>query len=124
MDVLIVERDDLLGSTIADVLGDEGISAVVLSDEEALALPPGNCPRLIITDMNRGHSENLLGLYVVSAVRGKWPELPVVYLAALWPARLPPQALAESERFLPKPVGVTTMTRTVRELLHSGTCHQ
>jgi DNA-binding response OmpR family regulator len=62
MDVLIMERDDLLASTIADVLDDEGISAVVLSDEEALALPPGDPPRVVVTDMNRGHSENLLAV--------------------------------------------------------------
>jgi hypothetical protein len=39
MDVLIVERDELLGTVLADALAEDGISAAVVPDEEALALP-------------------------------------------------------------------------------------
>ena len=124
MDVFIVERDELVGSMLTDVLDGEGISAAVLSDEEALKLPPEDAPRVVITGMNRTHDEDLTGLKLVSAMRRKWPQFCAIYLAALWPARLPRRALAPGERFLSKPVRLTAMIRTVRELLNSGICRQ
>ena len=122
--MLIVERDELVGSMLTDVLDGEGISAAVLSDEEALKLPPEDAPRVVITGMNRTHDEDLTGLKLVSAMRRKWPHVCAIYLAALWPARLPRRALAAGERFLAKPVRLTTMIRVVRELLDSGICRQ
>ena len=124
MDVLIVERDELVGSMLTDALDGEGISAAVLSDEEALKLPPEDAPRVVITGMNRTHDEDLTGLKLVSAMRRKWPQVCAIYLAALWPARLPRRALAAGERFLAKPVRLTAMIRVVRELLDSGICRQ
>jgi hypothetical protein len=41
MDVLIIERDEQMGSVLADTLDSEGISFAVASDEEALNLPSG-----------------------------------------------------------------------------------
>jgi DNA-binding response OmpR family regulator len=124
MDVLIIERDQLVGSMLADTLVAEGISAVVLADEEALRLPPDQSPQLVITGLNRTHNEDLTGLRVVAVLRRKWPQLCVVYLAALWPARLSRQALMASERFLSKPVRLAAITHMVRELLASGQCRQ
>jgi CheY-like chemotaxis protein len=122
MDVLIVERDELMGSMLADTLGEDGISAAVTSDDKALTLP--DVPQVVVTGINRGHTEDLKGLQVVSAMRRKWPQLCVVYLAALWPARLRHEMLSARERFLTKPVGAAQLTRTVRELLTSGLCSQ
>ena len=124
MDVLIVERDELVGSMLSDVLADDGIAAAVMPDEQALALPPDNAPLVVITGMNRGHSEDLTGLKLAGAMRKKWPTLGVVYLAALWPVRLHRCALAARDRFLAKPVAVTDMVRTVRELIAVGICRQ
>jgi DNA-binding response OmpR family regulator len=122
MDVLIVERDKLVGSMLADTLDAEGVSAVVLPDEEALKLPPAEAPRLIITGINRGHNEDLSGLNLVSTLRRKWPQLSALYLAALWPVRLRREKLAARERFLTKPMRLAQMNRTVRELLASSLC--
>jgi len=122
--VLIVERDELIGSMLTDALDGEGISVAVLPDEDALKLPPDEAPLLLITGMNRTHSEDLTGLKLVSAMRRKWPQVCAIYLAALWPARLPRQALAAGERFLAKPVRLTAMIHAVRELLASGICRQ
>jgi len=122
MDVLIVERDKLVGSMLADTLDAEGVSAVVLPDEEALKLPPAEAPRLIITGINRGHNEDLSGLNLVSTLRRKWPQLAALYLAALWPVRLRREKLAARERFLTKPMRLAQMNRTVRELLASSLC--
>jgi DNA-binding response OmpR family regulator len=122
MDVLIVERDKLVGSMLADTLDAEGVSAVVLPDEEALKLSPAEAPRLIITGINRGHNEDLSGLNLVSTLRRKWPQLSALYLAALWPVRLRREKLAARERFLTKPMRLAQMNRTVRELLASSLC--
>src|SRR5271156_5848676 len=102
MDVLIVEHDELMGSILADTMDGAGIPFAVASDEEALKLPPDDAPRVEITGLNRGHAEDLTGLALVAAMRRKWPQLCVVYLAALWPAH-PRRELAAGERFLAKP---------------------
>jgi CheY-like chemotaxis protein len=123
MDVLIVERDELMGSLLVETLVIEGLSATVASDEEALMLRDDG-PQMVITDMNRGHNEDLRGRALVATIRGKWPGVCAIYLAALWPAHLPRRALAAGERFLNKPVRLETMIRTVRELLNAGICRQ
>jgi DNA-binding response OmpR family regulator len=122
MDVLIIERDELMGSVLADALDAEDIAVAVASDEEALKLPPNDAPQVVITGINRGHDEDLTGLEVVAAMRRKWPQLCAVYLAALWPVRLRRETLAAGERFLAKPVCLAQVTRTVQELLASGLC--
>ena len=121
MDVLIVERDELMGSILADAMDGEGIPFVVASDEEAMKLPPDDAPRVMITGLNRGHYEDLTGLELVADMRRKWPQLCVVYLASLWPVH-PRRELAAGERFLTKPVRLTQVTDAVRELLGSGLC--
>jgi DNA-binding response OmpR family regulator len=122
MDVLIIERDELMGSVLADALDAEDIAIAVASDEEALKLPPNDALQVVITGINRGHDEDLTGLEVVAAMRRKWPQLCAVYLAALWPVRLRRETLAAGERFLAKPVRLAQVTRTVQELLASGLC--
>jgi DNA-binding response OmpR family regulator len=124
MEVLIVERDELVGSMLADTLDAEGIAVVLASDEEAMRLPPDDAPQVVITGINRGHNENLRGLDVVSAMRRKWPQLCAIYLAALWPAHLRREVLGARERFLTKPVRLVQLTRIVRELLDSRLCGQ
>ena len=122
MDVLIVERDELIAATLADALADGGIAAGVATDDEALALMPAASPHVVITGMNRTHHEDLAGQDVDRTLRRKWPALCVVYLAALWPALLQRSALAAGERFLSKPVALTKIIRTVQELLAAGIC--
>jgi DNA-binding response OmpR family regulator len=124
MDVLIVERDELIGSILTDALVGEGISAVVATDEQALMLLPDDAPQVVITGMNRGHKEDLGGLTLVAAMRHKWPGVCAIYLATLWPAHLARRSLAAGERFLTKPVHLGAMVQMVRELLKSGLCRQ
>jgi DNA-binding response OmpR family regulator len=124
MDVFIVERDELLGNVLAEALAEDGISAAVVPDEKALALPPDQAPIVVITGMNRGHNEDLAGLKVARCMRKKWPTLCIVYLASLWPARLARDVLTAGDRFLTKPFSPTQMVRTVRQLMASGVCRQ
>jgi DNA-binding response OmpR family regulator len=124
MDVLIVERDELARSLLADALDAEGISAAVASDEEALTLPMDEAPQVVITGINRSYNEDLGGLKMVAAMRRKWPQLCTLFLAALWPADLHRDTLTARERFLTKPFLLAQMTSTVRELLDSGLCRR
>ena len=121
MDVLIIERDELLGSMLADTMDGEDIPFTVASDEEALKLPPDEAPRVVITGLNRGHNEDLAGLELVAIMRRKWPQFCVVYLASVWPTHSHHE-LAADERFLAKPVHLRQMSDTVRELLGSDLC--
>jgi DNA-binding response OmpR family regulator len=117
MDVLIVERGELVAALLADALNEEGIMAAVASDDEVLQLRPDDTPRVVITGINRGHSEDMIGLEVVAGMRRKWSQLGALYLAALWPLRLRHEMLAYRDRFLTKPVCLTQLIRTLRELL-------
>lgn len=117
MDVLIVERDGLIAEVIADALVDDGITAAVVSHEQrALAIPVQEAPRVAIIRMNRS-GEDMQGLSAACMLRAQWPALAVIFMAALWPARLFRNALAGRDRFLTKPVRLARLTHTVRELL-------
>jgi DNA-binding response OmpR family regulator len=123
MDVLVIERDELVGDMLAETLDVEGISTQVTSDDEAFRLPVENAPQLVITGINRGHDEDLRGLKLMSAMRRKWPQICVIYLSALWPVCLRHEMLGARGRFLTKPVRLPQLVRTVRELLQSSMCH-
>jgi hypothetical protein len=57
------------------------------------------------------------GWAAARTLRARWPAVGVVFMAALWPARLCRNALSVRDRFLTKPMRMDTMTRAVRELL-------
>jgi hypothetical protein len=54
MDVLIVEKNDLLAEVLADAVADDGIeAAVVADDEEALRACQPDLPQVVVTGINR-----------------------------------------------------------------------
>ena len=117
MDVLIVERDELIAAVLSDALSADGISvAVVPSEEEAMRTCRDGSPRVVITGINR-RCEDMKGLYFARAMRVRCPWLAVVFMAALWPVKLHRCSLGIRERFLTKPVAMLKLVRTVRELL-------
>ena len=117
MDVLIVERDELIAEVLSDALSADGISvAIVQNEEEAMRTCRDGSPRVVITGINR-RSEDMKGLYFARAMRVRCPRLAVVFMAALWPVKLHRCALGIRERFLTKPVAMVKLVRIVRELL-------
>jgi DNA-binding response OmpR family regulator len=117
MDVLIVERDELIADVLAAALAEDGIAAATVPDEnEAIDTCRAEAPRIVITSINR-RGEDLRGIQIVHALRVRWPWLAAIYLAALWPVRLRRGALDRRERFLAKPVAMTVFVDNVRELL-------
>jgi DNA-binding response OmpR family regulator len=111
---------------LTDALAEDGITAAVMPDDEALVLPSEPAPIVVITGMNRDHNEDLAGLKVATCMRKKWkwPTLCIVFLASLWPFRLARNVLTAGDRFLAKPFAPTQMVRTVRQLMASGVCRQ
>ena len=117
MDVLIVERDHMVAEVLADALADVGITADITADEDqAIAACQDSGARVVITGINR-RGEDIKGMQFGRAMRARCPFLSVVYLAALWPVALSRRALDARERFLSKPVHVSKLVGTVRELL-------
>lgn len=117
MDVLIVERDDLIAEVIAGALAEDGISAAVVpTEQDATRIAQDDSPRVIITGMNR-RLEDMAGMEAARSLCSRWSCPGIIYMAALWPARLRREALTARERFLPKPVSMSEMIQTVRELL-------
>jgi DNA-binding NtrC family response regulator len=120
MDVIIVERNELLATVLADALADEGIdAAVVPDDEEALAACQPDMPQVVVTGINR-RRDDMRGLQFGRAIRNRCPLLAIIYMAALWPAQL---VLDKRERFLAKPMVMAALIRTVRELLPLRRCN-
>ena len=103
MNVLVVERDALLATVLTDALADDGIEAVVVSDdEEALEACQPDMPQVVVTGINRG-GDDLRGLKFGRAIRNRCPLLGVIYMAALWPVQV---TLNARERFLSKPMAM------------------
>ena len=107
MNVLIVERDELVAEVLATALEEEGIEvAIVDDDKKALETCEPEAPQ-----------EDMAGLVLVHAMRRRCPLLRVIYMAAIWPAQLHRCALGVRDRFVSKPVPLSKLVRTVRELL-------
>jgi DNA-binding response OmpR family regulator len=66
--------------------------------------------------MNRS-AEDMKGMDTARRLCSRWRCVGIIYMAALWPVCLRQEALMVTERFLAKPVSMTKITGTVRELL-------
>ena len=119
MDVLILERDELVAEIVVDVLENDGLTAAIMrTDHAAKTAYFPEAPRVVVTSINRC-GEDLKGMETARELRSRWRSLAIIYLAALWPARLHRQALSTRERFLPKPVSIDRLTDAVRDLLRT-----
>lgn len=117
MDVLIVERDPMVAEVLADALADVGITTdITAHEDQAIAGCRDSEARVVITGINR-HGEDIKGMQFGRAMRDRCPFLSVVYLAAPWPVKLSRRALDRRERFLAKPVHMSELVNTVRELI-------
>ena len=73
MDVLIVERDELIAEVLSDALSADGISvAIVQNEEEAMRTCRDGSPRVVITGINR-RSEVYEGAILRSRDAGPLP---------------------------------------------------
>jgi DNA-binding response OmpR family regulator len=117
MNVLLIERDELIAELLATALAEEGIEAAILDDDrQALQLCEPNVPQVVITSINR-LGEDMAGWRLVQTMRRRCPLVGAIYMAAVWPSRLCRCALGLRERFLPKTFPLRQLMGKVRELL-------
>jgi DNA-binding response OmpR family regulator len=117
MKVMIVEKNDLLAEVFVTALAEEGIqSEVIVNDDAAIAACKQDEPQVVITGINRAQ-EDMRGWRMARKMRRRCPRVAVLFMAALWPARM--RALGCRERFLLKPVALEKFVKTVQELLPS-----
>jgi DNA-binding response OmpR family regulator len=116
MKVLLVEDDELVRSTLVDMLVDAGFEVTeAASPEEALdgdgATEP---PSILITDIDLGSSLN--GFDVAAAAHRLWPAVSVLYISGL-PSARKEQELSPRGGYLSKPFSGKSLLQTINELL-------
>jgi CheY-like chemotaxis protein len=118
-DVLIVDDDDLVRATLASVLEDEGWTVrEARGPSEALKACTGaeRC-RLLLTDINLGMVQD--GFDVAAMLRQRFPDLPVVFITGR-PWVYENRRFGSLDRALSKPLTMSMLAETVRELMRAG----
>jgi DNA-binding NtrC family response regulator len=116
VDVLLVEDDELIRDILGEALNEAGLDTVRSPNAEtALALMDGDCPRVMVTDINLGAGMD--GLALGRAARLRFPELPIVYISGRYAGV---SGLRKDERFLPKPFPASALLRTIAEFGTAG----
>ena len=116
MKVLLVEDDELVRTTLVDMLIDAGFEVTeAASPEEALdgdgAIEP---PTVLITDIDLGSSLN--GFDVAAAAHRLWPAVSVLYISGL-PFTRKGQELGPRHSYLSKPFSGNSLLKAINELL-------
>ena len=114
-DILVVDDDELVRSTLSSILEMEGwcIREAGSPDEATVVTENENC-RMLVTDINLGTPQD--GFDVAAQLRSRSPGLPVVYVSGR-PWLFNGRQMNPDERTLAKPFRAEELTRTVRELL-------
>jgi DNA-binding response OmpR family regulator len=118
MKVLLVEDDELVRTTLVDMLVDAGFEVTeAASPEEAIGENgAAEQPTVLITDINLGSSLN--GFDVAAAAHRLWPAVSVLYISGL-PFTPKGQELDPRDRYLSKPFSGNSLLRAISELLHA-----
>jgi CheY-like chemotaxis protein len=116
-DVLVVEATPLVRAMITDTLQDAGLGVLeAASAEAALAAldETARPPQVLVTAiaLSRG---GMNGTEIAAALRCRWPDLGVIYLAE-HRMGLSDDALSARERCLTKPFEPAQLARSVCEL--------
>ncbi|MGH7155758.1 MAG: response regulator [Acetobacteraceae bacterium] len=102
MQVLLVEDQDSVRETLAELLADAGLDVgEAASGEQALDMvAAGGPPDVVVTDLDLG--SGLSGLVLGERLAATWPEIGVVYITGR-PWLIQDHRLGPRERFLQKP---------------------
>jgi CheY-like chemotaxis protein len=119
MQVLLIEDDALLRSTLADTLGAEGIdvSGLANAEDALILLGAGQVPDVLVADIDLG--DGLNGYDLADVARSRHPDIEVILISGMTPdACLRP--LRHHERFLRKPFSPATLAAAIREIASAG----
>ena len=113
MQVLLIDDDQQVRTTLMETLADEGLDVDGLANaEDALVLlGAGQVPDVLVTDIDLG--PGLGGIDLADMARAKHPEVEVVFISGTSsnPGGRP---LREHERFLRKPVTASSLAEVIR----------
>jgi DNA-binding response OmpR family regulator len=113
--VLLVEDDELVRSSVAEVLSDAGLGvAERTTGEEALsAMTEADCPSVLLTDINLG--PGIDGFELGTRARNCWPGVGIIYMTGQ-PWRLAGHDLGPHDRFLAKPFRANALFKAIHDL--------
>jgi CheY-like chemotaxis protein len=114
MRVLLIEDDDLIRSTLAETLSDEGIEVDGLANaEDALVLlGAGQVPDVLVTDINLG--PGIDGVDLADMARARHPDVEIVFISGQ-PFGTEGRALGVHERFVRKPFTPSDLAAVIRQ---------
>lgn len=119
MQVLLIEDDALLRSTLCDILEDHGIEVNGLSNAEdaLILLSTVSAPDVLVTDISLG--AGLTGLDLADIARSRHPDVEVILISGTVPAD--DAAMKQHRaRFLAKPFDPATLAMAIREAARVG----
>lgn len=117
--ILLVEDDELIRLTVAEVLEDAGFEVIAAATgDDAVVLLDRNGFDLLMTDL---HMPGLLdGVGLTRHVRRRYPDVPIVIMTGRPDALAGLGELGAREALLCKPFRPTDMLATLRPLLAQG----
>jgi CheY-like chemotaxis protein len=115
MKVMLIDDDDLVRSTLVEVLEDAGFQVIDFADpREALGtLGAVGWPDVLVTDIDLRSTLN--GFDVAATAHGFWPTISVVLISGL-PADHTGQLLDPRDRYLQKPFSNWHLLQTIEQL--------
>ncbi len=119
MRVMLIEDDELVRSTLAETLADEGIEVDGLANAEdaLILLSSGQAPDVLVADIDLG--AGLSGLDLASIARERHPDVEVILISGTAPAP-GHHASRERERFLSKPFAPSALADAIRIVAGRG----
>jgi DNA-binding NtrC family response regulator len=123
MQVLLIEDDALLRSTLCDILEEHGIEVNGLANAEDALILLGSVssPDVLVTDVSLG--DGLGGFDLADIARARHPEVEVILISGTVPAD--DAAMKQRHtRFLAKPFDPATLAAAIREAARHGVRQQ
>jgi len=122
MRVLLIEDDEIVRTTLADTLGDEGIEVDGLANaEDALVLlGAGQVPDVLVTDIDLG--PGLDGVDLADMARTRHPDVEIVFISGQ-PFNQEGRPLGQHESFIRKPFTASQLATAIRKAAGLPTSH-
>jgi DNA-binding response OmpR family regulator len=119
MKILLIDDDDLIRSSLVEMLRDAGYEVLETANpHEALGLPGAiGPPGLVITDIDLQSTLN--GFDVAAAAHSLWTTVRVILISGL-SADHTGQALDPRDRYLQKPFSQTGLLGTIEDLMSAA----
>jgi DNA-binding NtrC family response regulator len=118
--VLLIEDDALLRSTLCDILEEQEIevSGLANAEDALILLSAGAAPDVLVTDINLG--EGLSGFDLADIARSRHPEVEIILISGTVPSD-DVSPLRLHTRFLAKPFDPASLADAIRKAANVGT---